>query len=203
MMNINEISKISERVQQLGGQRRRQAVMFSRFCTNVKHPRNLVATVLVLILGWCACVWVKIPLPGSDSIPMLSMVWDYAVMILILLLSVLFALAILTMPPLCAKRMEKRLQHIGFTDRYGYAPALISSQGIKHTRIRELSFYSLAIAKETWEKRQSEIEDVLNVHFLGSPEYGGRGGNNRNYIVLLVAPGVERKRDEPLYDDEL
>jgi hypothetical protein len=196
-MNIND------RVRELEEQRRRRAVMASRFCSNIRHLANLATAILVLALGWFAGTWVKIPFPGDDTYPVLVTIWDYAVMLLVWILSVLFTLAILAMPPLHAKSIESGLQHIALIDRYGFSPALVSNQGLKHSNIRELRFYSRGIAKEIWTKRQAAIEDVLNVHWIEEPQYGGRKRNNRNYIVLIVAPGAESKRKEPLYDDEL
>ena len=196
-MNIND------RVRELEEQRRRRAVMASRFCSNIRQLANLATAILVLALGWFAGTWVKIPFPGDDTYPVLVTIWDYAVMLLVWILSVLFTLAILAMPPLHAKSIESGLQHIALIDRYGFSPALVSNQGLKHSNIRELRFYSRGIAKEIWTKRQAAIEDVLNVHWIEEPQYGGRKRNNRNYIVLIVAPGAESKRKEPLYDDEL
>lgn len=196
-MNIND------RVRELEEQRRRRAVMASRFCSNIRHLANLATAILVLALGWFAGTWVKIPFPGDDTYPVLVTIWDYAVMLLVWILSVLFTLAILAMPPLHAKSIESGLQHIALIDRYGFSPALVSHQGLKHSNIRELRFYSRGIAKEIWTKRQAAIEDVLNVHWIEEPQYGGRKRNNRNYIVLIVATGAESKRKEPLYDDEL
>ncbi len=196
-MNIND------RVRELEEQRRRRDVMVSRLCANIKRPVSWIATVLALVSGWLACAYVRIPFPGVGNLPGLVMIWDYAIMLLILLLSTLAALAILTMPPLHAKNIESGLQHIALIDRYGFSPALVSNQGLKHSNIRELRFYSRGIAKEIWTKRQAAIEDVLNVHWIEEPQYGGRKRNNRNYIVLIVAPGAESKRKEPLYDDEL
>lgn len=184
-------------------ERRRRAVMFSRFCANVKRPANLITAALVLALGWLVCAYVRIPFPGGGNLPGLVMIWDYAIMLLILLLAMLATLVILTMPPLHTKDIESGLQHIALVDRYGFSPALVLNQGLKHSNIRELRFYSRGIAKETWIKRQSAVEDVLNVHWIKEPQYGGRKRNNRNYIVLIVAPGAESKREEPLYDDEL
>lgn len=196
-MNIND------RVRKLEEQRRRRDVMFSRLCANIKRPMGWIATALALVSGWLACTYVQIPFPGVVNLPGLVMIWDYAVTLLILLLSMFTALVILAMPPLHTKDIESGLQHIALVDRYGFSPALVSNQGLKHSNIRELRFYSRGIAKETWIKRRSAVEDVLNVHWIEEPQYGGRKRNNRNYIVLIVAPGAESKREEPLYDDEL
>lgn len=198
-MNTN----FNDRARKLEAQRRRRAVMVSRFSANISHLTNLTTAALVLALGWFACTWVKIPFPGDDTYPVLVTIWDYTVVILVWVLSVLFALVILTMPPLHTKDIESGLQHIALVDRYGFSPALVSNQGLKHSRIRELKFYSRGIAQETWIRRQAAIEDVLNVHWIEEPQYGGRRGNNRNYIVLIVAPGAESKREESLYDEEL
>lgn len=198
-MNIN----LNDRMRKLEEQRRRRAVMRSRFCSNVKRPVHLVTAVLIPALGGFACTRIKIPFPGSSNFPVLVTVWDYTIMLLDLILSIVFALAILTMPPLHTKAVESGLQHIALIDRYGFSPALVSNQGLKHSNIRELKFYSRGIAKEIWIRRQSAVEDVLNIHCIEEPQYGGKRGNNRNYIVLIVAPGAESKREEPLYDDEL
>ncbi|NBI10737.1 hypothetical protein D1641_12045 [Colidextribacter sp. OB.20] len=204
-MITNEVifMNINDRVRKLEEQRRRRDVMVSRLCANIKRQVSWIATVLALVSGWLACAYVRIPFPGVGNLPGLVMIWDYAIMLLILLLSMLAALVILTMPPLHTKDIESGLQHIALVDRYGFSPALVLNQGLEHSNIRELRFYSRGIAKETWIKRQSAVEDVLNVHWIEEPQYGGRRRNNRNYIVLIVAPGAESKREEPLYDDEL
>ena len=131
-MNIND------RVRELEEQRRRRAVMASRFCSNIRHLANLATAILVLALGWFAGTWVKIPFPGDDTYPVLVTIWDYAVMLLVWILSVLFTLAILAMPPLHAKSIESGLQHIALIDRYGFSPALVSNQGLKHSNIRDM-----------------------------------------------------------------
>lgn len=125
-----------------------------------------------------------------------------------MVLSVLFAIVTLTMPPPHAKKIEKDLQHIGLIDRYEYPPALVLNQKMKLSQARRFVFYSKGIEKEKWIKQRTTIEDELNVYYLEPPEYlevpcfGGKKKINRNYIVLIVAPGVESKREETLYDDE-
>lgn len=200
---METIERQCRRVERMERERRRRAVMLSRLRINVRRPVNLAIVVLVLALGGSASTWIKLPFPGGDGFPGLVMVWDYTISLLILILSMLSSVVILTMPPLNAKNIESGLEHIKLVDRYGLSPVLISSYSLKQTNIRQLFFYSRGIGKEVWEKRRQAIEDVLNVHYVSPIQYGGKNGNNRNFIVLVVAPGAETKREEPLYDDEL
>lgn len=123
----------------------------------------------------------------------------------IILLFMLFLLLLLLVfsCPRHAKQFESRLIQIDVANHYRMPPSLIARLPIKNTKAYRLVFYSLGISMNEWIARRDDIEDALNLHYVESPQYGGRNGNNRNIIVLTVAPGVNKTNQEVLYDDSL
>lgn len=197
------------RTKKLEAEKRRRNIFWLRLrygvLAIVRQPWKLIFPVLLLLLSVLA--WgnrAKIPLPGGNGDPALVALWECAVALLIIMFSalLLLGLAVVLGTPPHAKKIDAALVHVDLVDCYGSGPALISSQRTKGTDIRIMEFLSYGISKEKWERKQSDIEDVLNVHYVERMRYGGRKGNNRNYIVLTVAPGAGAKRAEPLYDDE-
>jgi len=186
-------------MRQFEREQRYRAVRFSRFCTNIKCPVRLTLALMLLIAGMVSCGLAKIPFPGDDTYPELVMFWDCSTRLFIFILFLFATVALLILPPRQAAKVEAALVHIGLIDRYDLGPILVSCQQIGHSSANRLTFYCRGIARKMWEKRQPAIEDVLNVHYLEPPKYG----KNRNFVVLVVAPGVESKRKESLFDDEL
>lgn len=202
-MSIN--FDINERIRKLVMQQRNRAVMCNRLKCGLlmflHQPQTLVFPLLLVALtAFICCNLDRIPLP-DNTIPEVAALWEIAVAFLIVILAVLllFGLLIMLGTPPKAKCIDAGLVHIGLVDRYGIGPALVSSQKISGSMVRVLTFYSKGIAKERWEQKQRDIEDVLNFRSIEPVQYG----KNSNYIVLTVAPGVRATRNEPLYDDEL
>ena len=86
--------------------------------------------------------------------------------------------------------------------RYG-APLLLRSKRIKGTRVAVTEFYS-RIPLQTWMEKKDAISDNMNIHLV-SPymEYGGKRGDNGNYIRIYTAPGRKRPERGTLYDTEI
>lgn len=122
---------------------------------------------------------------------------------ILLFFSLFVVLLLLISYPPHARRYESALMQIDLAPTNGAPPALIAQMRIKNTKVTRLVFYSLGVSLKEWVTRQEEIEDAFNVHYVDAPQYGGRKGNNRNLIVLTVAPGVISSCKEVLYDDEL
>lgn len=143
-------------------------------------------------------------LPELDS-PFVStlLLYGVSVSIILLFLSLLLILFLLISYPLRARRYESIFLQINLTPTKGAPPALVAQMPIKNTKATRLVFYSLGVSMKDWIARQEEIEDALNVHYVEAPKYGGRKGNNRNLIILTIAPGVRNISRELLYDDEL
>ncbi len=129
--------------------------------------------------------------------------YGLSVSTILLFFSLLIVLLLLISYPPRAKRYESALMQIDLAPTNGVPPALIAQMRIKNTKVTRLVFYSLGVSLKEWVTRQEEIEDSFNVHYVEAPQYGGRKGNNRNLIVLTVAPGVSSSCKEVLYDDEL
>lgn len=136
--------------------------------------------------------------------PMLIDVYSYLVAVLIPLLFLVFLVGLLLLlgTPARAKAIERKLAGIGLCSRYGHAPALISHRRVKGTNVFVTAFYSLGVGMERWEKQSAEIQDALNAYFVEPLQYGGKGGRNRNIIVVTSAPGTENTEQGEIFDDE-
>lgn len=191
-------------------QERRRVIVRSRllngFLRLFKQPWTLILPLLlavVVILAWRNRV--KLSLPGSNSsLPELVELWQITLSTFIVVLALLLLWGILALlgTPRQAKKIDSALLHIGLVDRYDFGPTLLHIQPIKGTTVRKMTFYSKGIAITHWVERKDDISDVLNVHFVEQPVYGGRKGNHRNYIVLTVAPGADDQPTATLYEDD-
>lgn len=142
-------------------------------------------------------------LPLHSSIPEMELLGQFALSALVVFLSALLFLGLLSIlgAPRRAKKIDAALVHAGLVDRYDLGPALLSSRRVKGSSVQVLEFWSKGISLEVWEDKRRAIEDVLNVHMVEDPTYGGRKGNNRRCICLTVAPGTDNLPTAPLYED--
>lgn len=172
----------------------------------VKCPWKLILPLLLAVgavLAWHSRD--KLPLPGgNDAIPEMVMLWQFVLSALVVVLSALLLLGLLSLlgTPRHAKRIDAALVHIGLVDRYDLGPALLSSRRVKGSSVQILEFWSKGISLDAWEDKRRAIEDVLDVHMVEAPTYGGRKGNNRRRIRLAVAPGAGNQPTAVLYEDD-
>ena len=199
----------NERIKQIVAQRRHRTIMWCRLRYGVaevfRHPWKLVFPLLLFTLSGLAYHYRSVVrLPSGTSFHGLEMLWEYTVILLIVTLTALafLGLVIGLGTPRHAKQIEASLTQIKLVDRYGFAPVLVSVKP-KQSPAEEQIFYSKGISKEMWITQQPDVEDVLDCHLLEDIQYGGRDGTNRNYIVLITAPGAEQSRKDVLYDDKL
>lgn len=171
----------------------------------IKHPWKLtplLALVVLFVIAWNH----RGKVAFTTAIPAINTAWAYVVEILIVMLAVLAVLGLLALlgTPYKAKRTEAALAHASVVDRYGSPPILAAWRRDKATGISTLTFFSRGLSKEAWEGKRRDIEDVLNVRWVEDARYGGKHGDNGNYIVLTVASGTGTAgRGETLYDEEL
>lgn len=137
--------------------------------------------------------------------PIIHSLCQYGIAAAIILLfgSLFLVLLLVLSRPRRANQYESALIQIGFAPHNGLPPTLIARLPIKYSQVYRLVFYSLGVSMREWGAHKEDIEDVLNLHYVESPQYGGKNGNNRNIIVLTVAPGVGSNNTAALYDDEL
>ncbi len=170
------------------------------------QPWTLILPLLLAIFA--ALAWYnrgKLSLPSENSVlPQLAVLWQIILSALIVVFSFLSFWGILALlgTPHHAKQIDAALVHIGLVDRYGVGPALLSSRRIKGSSAQILEFWSKGISLDAWEDKRRAIEDVLNVHMVEAPTYGGRKGNNRRRICLTVAPGAGNQPTAVLYEDD-
>ena len=171
----------------------------------IKHPWKLaplLALVVLFVIAWNH----RGKVAFTTAIPAINAAWAYVVEILIVMLAVLAVLGLLALlgTPYEARRIEAALAHTSVVDRYGSPPILAAWRRDKATGISTLTFFSRGLSKEAWEGKRRDIEDVLNVRWVEDARYGGKHGDNGNYIVLTVASGTGTAgRGETLYDEEL
>ena len=191
--------------------RRRQLVTWLRLRYGLIElfRRPWKACIFAAFLTLCYIAWNGrrkiLTLNMVSRTPLLSLIYEHAISALILFMSFLLLLGLLMAlgTPHQAKEIERRLSQIGLTDRFGDCPVLVSSKTQKASSVRYLSFFSRGISKEMWEQNRTDIEDALNVSWVDTPKYGGKGAANRNYVVLAVTSGTGIVRKETLYDDAL
>lgn len=195
--------KIVSREEQETNRDRRRAVAKQRRRYNIRrHPLISVLLVLLLLIFGFAMTCVSVPLPWGNSSPILISLWNHSVKIAVWLIAFLLVMAVLTSAPPLAKAWGIALVHIGFVDKYGYSPALVSSQMIGNKGAEQHIFYSKGIALDKWIERQHEIEDALNITIKDPSHYD----HNGHYIVFTAKHGVDNAQGEQgelLYDDEL
>lgn len=190
-------------------QTRRKVVVRSRLWHGLKRlflePWTLVFPLLLVVAA--ALAWHntdKLPLfGGNDAIPEMVVLWQLVLSALVIVLSALLFFGLLSLlgTPRRAKEIDAALLHIGLVDRYDLGPALLSSRRVKGSSVCVLEFWSKGISLTAWEDKGRAIEDVLDVHMVEAPTYGGRKGNNRRRIRLTVAPGAGNQSTAALYED--
>lgn len=198
-MNKNTPHKIEAQV-------RRQVVSRTRLWCGLKRlflePRTLVFPLLLVVAAVLA--WHNTDkLPLHSSIPEMELLGKFALSAMVVVLSALLFFGLLSLlgTPRRAKKIDAALFHIGLVDRYDLGPALLSSRRVKGSSVQVLEFWSKGISLEAWEDKRRAIEDVLNVHMVEAPTYGGRKGNDRRRIRLTVAPGADNQPTAALYED--
>ena len=208
-MNIQMQNRISQQKRKYIERHRNRVLLRLRLSNGVreltKRPWKLallLALVVLVVLAWEN----RGKVAFATAIPAISAVWAYVVEILIVMLAMLAVLGLLVLlgTPCQAKRIEAAMAHACVTDCYGFPPILVSWHRDKSTGISTMAFFSRGISKEAWERKRRDIEDVLNVRWIEEARYGGKRGDNGNYITLTVASGTGAAgRCEVLYDDEL
>ena len=208
-MNVHIQNKIAQQQRAYIARQQNRALLWLRLSNGVheliKRPwklASLLALFALFLFTWNN----RNKVAFTTSIPMLNVIWAYVVEILIVMLATLTALGLLALmgTPYQAKRIEAALAHASVVDRYGSPPILVSLRHDKVTGISTMVFFSRGISKEAWEGKRRDIEDILNVRWIEDARYGGRRGNNGNYIAITVASGARAtERGETLYDDEL
>lgn len=191
---------INKRIRKLEIQQRNRTVIYNRFKRGFiiifQKPWTLIFAFLLILLA----VFVFHTISGLRLLKDSTFTGVcLTIFIFFMFFIMMGSLPVILGTPPKWKTIEAALVHIALVDRYGIGPALIGNEKIGKSHARRYTFVSKGIDKERWEKKQGEIEDILNVHLLEPIAYG----RNRNYIVLIVASGVQGQEQNLLYDDEL
>lgn len=102
----------------------------------------------------------KIGFPYLSNI----LLWIFSlIMIFVTIIGTLLIISMLG-TPLSAKRIEMCLSSIGFKDRFGETPLLLSR--FRQEKAEVFEFYSPTIPITEYEKKRSDIETALNVRIV-------------------------------------
>jgi len=183
--------------------KRNRVKIFIRIITGIKRIFTSfhIITLLVMIVAFMAMWHYRTVLLFWDGLPIiLSKVYVMAVDILAGLLIFIIALLVIMKigTPRKAKIYEDCLLSIGFFSYIGHTAFLISRKRLKNCKVFRLEFYSRGIAYEEWERRISEIQDVLCLSLVDTIKYG----RNQNHIVLFVKEGKPNQATVEVIDDD-
>lgn len=98
--------------------------------------------------------------------------------------------------PLSANRVHKCLLNVGFKDKSGETPLLLSSY--KEGKTETFEFYSPTLPLTEYEKRKTIIENALNIQIVDISV-----GNDLQHILLKTVPAKNKLPDKIEWDSSL
>lgn len=154
-----------------------------------------VPIVYCLIIGGCAYAgeWLLNKMGSPFSSDLYLMIF-YTFMIVILIIGLLGIVCMLG-TPINSKKIEGELVDIGFSDKDGNPPVLISRTN-ENKGIR-LEFYSPKISFVKYEDHISEIETALNIKVVDI-----RPGKDIQHIVVRAIKSGKEDKEMLLWKDE-
>ena len=130
------------------------------------------------------------------SIPSNVIEWIIRVFAIIIgVFGVVFIIFILG-TPICGKRVEQMLEEVGFIDKTGETPTLLSKTKDMKGWIYE--FYSPRLPLYEFEKHREEIETAMNINIV-SIEYG----KDRQHIKVKAISSAKESDKLILWNDKL
>lgn len=170
-----------------------------RMVSGVKHIRQKKTLIIIPIIylagiyGLSQAVKSYIP---SFRIAMLGKLCNWVYVILFVELAVIGLMAVFTVlgTPLKAGRIEKSLSQIGFRDKMGKPPLLLSEQ--EDDKCIVFEFYSPGISILEYEKHLSEIETALNAHIVTIDP-----GRDIQHVLLKTVTSKNQFADILPWDD--
>lgn len=189
-MKMTEKEKISQHT--------RQKYIFLRIGAGAKEIMRrkwkiliLVAYALLTLQVWNGR-FVITPIDNTAPLWALYRTAIDVFVILIALMGMLYVLALVGMP-LKAKTLQENLLRVGFTNRAGECPILISKYKDKRENCTVMKFENRGIDIAEWDKRYAEIQTALNCYIVRI-EYG----KNLRYILLYTVM-AKHTASRPLY----
>lgn len=155
----------------------------------------LIPVIYLIILGTFT-YWGKGKLLTLQH-PFSSEFFGWIFIILMAELALIGVLGIITLIgyPREAKEYERQLLKIGFIDKTGSAPVLISKMKEKNGYV--MDFFSEGIPLIEYRKHAEEIETALNIKII-SVEFG----KDMRHVVLKTIPGSNEKKGMIRWDDK-
>ena len=192
--------------------KRTRTKLFHRFNEGLKqiYLKPLKVFPLLLLMIAFFIIWNSVRSVVSDmSVPSIipQSLITYAVTTLLILLFIMAFTCIVMLlgTPREARRIDSYadLTLVDCFQDYYKRPFLISRTPIMDSGAEILVFWSYWLSKKKWLEREDELCDMMNVHLVEPISYGGKNGNNRRIIVLVVGKGAQPPHRGEMDDDEL
>ncbi len=155
----------------------------------------LIPTLYLVIMGEVTC-WGKSVL-HTLKYPLSSALFSYILLIFMAEIMVIGTFGILALIgyPHEAKKYEKQLLKIGFVDKLGAAPMLLSKRSDNNGFT--MVFFSDGLPLSEYKEHSEEIETALNVKIV-SINYG----QDMRHVVIKAISAVNDKQDVIRWDDK-
>ena len=155
----------------------------------------------VLIIGTILLSIGKERLVTGFNVPQILVpIFSGCMMLIIFILPILLAFTVIHgIGELVARKDEADIMLVfDEKDLKNGSPILIYKKKLKKKGVTIREFYS-RIPMEKWQEKKEALADVLNVHFIGEIEYGGK--SNGNIILFKTAKGRKPIDRGDLYDE--
>ena len=167
-------------------------------CKKIWNKKYRILFPLIFLIAVC-CSWFAIDQNiHSITIEWLETFLLWSVSILMIAVIIIGDLLIVSLigTPLSATRVQKCLASVGFTDKAGKTPLLVSR--FKDGKAEVFEFFSPTIPLTEYEKKKLIIENALNfqiVHFIV--------GSDLQHIQLKIVPAKNKLPDKIEWDSSL
>lgn len=189
---------------QYNEQRYNRKKQWYRFCLGVERfmqiPILNIIWIVLLIGAIFLYIWKNRLVVAFDIPYTYRLIFNNCLNVAIIILSIAVAIVILQWTGKLVARVDEADIILAFDKKdliYGN-PILVHKKRVKKKEVIVREFYS-TIPMDKWLERKEAIADVMNVHFIGDIEYGGKANGNR--IMIKTAKGRKAIERGMLYDD--
>lgn len=167
-------------------------------CKNIWYKKYKIIFPLLFLIAVC-CSWFAL----DQNILSITIAWLktfllWSISIVIISVFIIGELLIVSLigTPLSANRVHKCLLNVGFKDKSGETPLLLSNY--KEGKTETFEFYSPTLPLTEYEKRKTIIENALNIQIVDISV-----GNDLQHILLKTVPAKNKLPDKIEWDNSL
>ena len=167
-------------------------------CKNIWNKKYKIIFPLLFLIAVC-CSWFAL----DQNILSITIEWLktfllWSISIVIISVFIIGELLIVSLigTPLSANRVHKCLLNVGFKDKAGETPLLLSNY--KEGKTETFEFYSPTLPLTEYEKRKTIIENALNIQIVDISV-----GNDLQHVLLKTVPAKNKLPDKIEWDSSL